>query len=116
MFRKYLLEPFDRRDRPLEFAWDQETGSLRGKDAERVHEMTQNALATGSIVSHPFPTSYDIRDPLHNISEMAVLLGQFWRLPEDLAAAHPVIEEEPFAVYIIEEDGTETLLPIQPLY
>lgn len=116
MFHKYILQPLDRRDEAIEFEWDPEAGLLRGKDADHLHAMINNATASGTVVSHPMPTSYDIKDPLHFLSEMAVLLGQRWRLPEDLAAAHPTPEEdEPFAIYDIAEDGTETLLPYEPL-
>ena len=116
MLHKSILQPLDRRDDAIYFEWDPNAGLLRGNDADRLHEMINNAIASGSVLGHPMPTSYDIQDPLHRVSEMAVLLGQRWQLPEDLAGAYPVPEDEPFAVYLIEEDGTETLLPYEPLY
>ena len=89
MLRKYFLEAAVWHETPLEFEWDEETGELRGRDAKRVGELVAKITALGEIVSHPYPTSYDIRDPLHSRQEMAVILGSFWRLPADLAEAYP---------------------------
>lgn len=89
MLRKYFLEAAVWHETPLEFEWDEETGELCGRDAERVGELVAKIAAMGEIVSHPYPTTYEIRDPLRSRREMAVILGAFWRLPADLANEYP---------------------------
>jgi hypothetical protein len=82
MFRKFSLKPSARHQQPLEFEWDAEKGELRGRDADKVRDMAALAQKEGYIVGHPYPTAYDITDPLRKASEMAsemaVLLGQEW--------------------------------------
>ncbi|MBZ0104657.1 MAG: hypothetical protein K8H84_03410 [Sulfuricella denitrificans] len=107
MFRKYILKPAVWHRNPLEFEWDPESGEVRGADAGQVIAMAASAVKEGSVTGHPYPTSYDITDPLHNISEMAVLLGQDWMLSEDLASAYPEEEEADDQIVMIDKDGVE---------
>jgi hypothetical protein len=89
MFRKFNLQPAVWHQQPLEFEWDAERGEVRGQDADKVRAMALSAVKGGYIVGHPYPTEYDITDPLRNVSEMAVLLGQEWHLPEELIGKYP---------------------------
>ena len=89
MFSQYKLEPAVWHQHPLEFEWDVERGELRGRDADKVLRLIDSALKDGYVVGHPYPTSYDITDPLRKVSEMAVLLGQEWHLPDELSSAYP---------------------------
>lgn len=89
MYRKYLLQPLDSRDAKLDFGWDPQTGDLSGPSAKIVERLAAYAQKTGSVQGRPYPTDYPVADPLHSISDMAVVLGQYWILPADLAAAHP---------------------------
>ncbi len=89
MFQKFKLEPAVWHQQPLEFEWNVESGELRGRDADKVRALVEAAVKEGSIVGHPYPTSYDIADPLRKLSEMAVLLGQEWHLPDELSSAYP---------------------------
>lgn len=89
MYQDYELEPAVWNEKPLSFSWDPETGDLQGRDADRVRELAIHYQKQGEINSHPHPTTYDILDPLHTPSEMAVILGHFWRLPSELAAHLP---------------------------
>jgi hypothetical protein len=89
MFRSFSLQPVTIHDQPLQFSWDPNTGELGGEGAEQVIALCRAAVKEGQVVSHPHPTTYDIHDPLHRVSEMAVVLGQYWRLEGELQKAHP---------------------------
>lgn len=114
MYREYKLKPAVWHEKPLEFAWDQDSGELRGRDAARVLDLVAVAVKDGGVVTHPYPTTYAIRDPLHSPTEMAAVLGQFWLLTDDLMAALPGHDEDDL-LYEVEEDGTEHVSRIQPL-
>lgn len=90
MFRSYNLQPATAHDQPLEFEWNAETGELRGKSADIVAGMCRQAIREGWITGHPYPTDYEITDPLRRPAEMAVVLGQYWSLNEHLRNAHPI--------------------------
>ena len=62
---------------------------MRGPDADYVRSVAAEALERGVATGYPYPTSHAITDPLHRPGEMAVILGNLWLLPEDLAAAYP---------------------------
>jgi hypothetical protein len=94
MFRKFILQPAVWHVKPLEFEWDATAGEFRGDGAARVRELCDYAQAAGGVVSHPEPTFYPIRDPLHRIEDLAVVLGQWWHLDEALAKAHPVFPDD----------------------
>lgn len=89
MFGSYTLQPATAHDAPLEFEWNPETGELRGKSEDIVAGMCRQAVRAGWITSHPYPTEYAIADPLHKPEEMAVVLGQYWRLEGLLQERHP---------------------------
>jgi len=89
MLRKYRLEPLNGIGSALEFEWDSETGQLEGPDANVVKRFVEHAMRSGVGLGHPYPTPYDLKDPLHRPSELAVLLGNTFRLPPDLQAAYP---------------------------
>lgn len=82
MFRRFQLQPVTVHDQPLDFEWDGDTGEIRGPSATPVCDMLNDAVKQGYIVSHPYPTSYDITDPYHCAAELAVILGQYWRLDD----------------------------------
>lgn len=89
MRRKYSLQPRNGLGPPLEFEWDQATGELAGRNAEEVRTLAQDAKRAGYWSGHPLPTPYAVSDPLRRPGELAVVLGNVWRLPEDLQAAYP---------------------------
>lgn len=92
MFHNYTLKSAVWHEAPLSFEWDSGTGEVRGTDAERVKRLVAMAVSDGGVESHPFPTRYDIEDPLHRPAEMAAILGMFWELPADLAKHLPAEE------------------------
>lgn len=89
MFRKFVLKPLTLHDPELEFEWDIDSGIVRGRDAEKVREIVTEANRAGTVTGHPYPTVFPVTDPLRNASEFALVLGQYWKLPEDLARAYP---------------------------
>lgn len=109
MFHKYTLQPAAWHQKPIDFEWDAVSGEIKGPDADTVLELVTAAIKEGSVIGHPYPTSFDIADPLHTISEIAVILGNSWRLSDDLASAYPVIDEDEPSV-VIDEKGVEHLI------
>lgn len=89
MFRSYRLQPQTVHDQPLEFEWNPDSGELRGKSAEIVAGLCRQAVRAGWVTGHPYPTEYAISDPLRKPEEMAVVLGQSWRLEGGLEVAYP---------------------------
>lgn len=64
----------------LQFAWDPAAGVLSGRDAAFVLLAVQDAMRDGTVTSHPWPTVYQVRDPLHTLPEMAAVVSQFCHL------------------------------------
>ncbi len=90
----FQLVPLSTADIPLEFDIDFETGDVGGRDATRVVSLCETAIADGYIVGHPYPSSYDITNPFNKIQELAVVLGQYWRLDGELIDAYPKVESD----------------------
>jgi hypothetical protein len=93
MYRKFTLQPQTPHDVELVFEWDPDAGELRGAGAGIVRNMCERAVQIGHVNGHPYPTPFDIEDPLHNAAEMAVVLGQHWQLDDWLQAAYPQAED-----------------------
>lgn len=89
MFREIKLQPIVPHDGVIEFAWDPEAGAFSGPDADRVQSLVNDASARGTVTGHPYPTVYGITDPARIASDLAVVLGQYWKLSDELAAAYP---------------------------
>jgi len=115
MYRKHTLKPSVWHAEELEFELDTDLGILRGRDAERVQELVDLVLVSGSVSIHPLPATYDVKDPLHNLTEMAAILGYRWHLDDELQAAYPKIQEGDDTVYEIDADGTKRVARFQPL-
>lgn len=94
MLRKYRLEPLSGIGSALEFEWDSETGQLEGPDANVVKRFVEVAMRSGVGLGHPYPTRYDLKDPLRRPSELAALLGNTFRLSPDLQAVYPKQSDE----------------------
>jgi hypothetical protein len=107
MFRSYTLQPAVWHQQPLEFEWDADSGEVKGAGAEKLLAMVAAAIKDGYVVGDPYPTSYSITDPLHNLGEMAAILGNDWKLPDDLAAAYPHIDDDDEIPVLIDESGSE---------
>lgn len=75
-----------------DICYDSELGIVLGSLANVLSQMIDDALEDGYIVSHPYPTSYDILDPLHNPEELVLIISQRWHVPEALASYLPAIE------------------------
>jgi len=94
MFQSYYLQPIAKQGNPISFEWNPKTGGVRGPSAALIIEMAKKARRAGEVVGRPYPTSYPMTDPLRHPSELAVVLGNHWQLPPDLAAAYPDVESE----------------------
>lgn len=114
MYHKHTLKPAVWHVEELEFELDTDAGAIRGRDARKVLQLVDAAIKEGGIVGHPYPTSYEIKDPLHDLSEMSVLLGVYWQLDDNLSAAYPKPDEDDL-VYEIDSDGKEHIAAFQPL-
>lgn len=90
----FLLVPLGSADIPIDFIIDFETGDVGGRDAARVVSLCEAAMEEGYVVGHPYPTSHDITNPFINIQELAVVLGQYWRLDGKLIDAYPKVESD----------------------
>ena len=93
MFRSYKLQPLRGEGDSLVFEWDPDTGGIRGSGAPYVRQLAQLPLLDGVALGHPYPTPYPITDPLRKPAELAVILGNAWHLPDDLARAYPCLAE-----------------------
>lgn len=78
-----------RPDAVLRFDWDIGAGTVSGPDAEQVQGLCAAAVQEGGVTGHPYPTFHKVFDPLRSLRNMAVVLGQRWRLDAELAAAYP---------------------------
>ena len=94
MFRNYHLQPITKQGSSITFEWNSKTGGVRGPSAALVIEMAKKARRAGEIIGQPYPTPHVITDPLRDLSELAVVLGNHWQLTPDLADAYPLAETE----------------------
>ena len=69
--------------------WDAETGMIDGPDAQAVLAIVAAAMQRGTVMGDPYPTVYDVDDPLHDYRDMALVPGQWFVLPTELQDACP---------------------------
>jgi hypothetical protein len=115
MFRSVRLEPLTTHERPLVFEWDTDSGSVRGRDAARVRALAEDAARARTILGHPYPTPYELADPLRRPAELAVVLGNDWRLDDFLQAAYPAADGDDLLIEI-DSEGQERSSEFRPLY
>lgn len=72
------------RHRGGELTWNPQTGELGGPLANTVNRMVDRAVRRGGVNTHPYPTFYEVKDPLHNVRDFALVLSQFWKVPAEL--------------------------------
>lgn len=97
---------------PTRLDWDPEIGRLGGPAARQVRQLVDTALRQGSVTGHPMPTDYDVTDPLHSRRDMALVLGQLWRVPPALADDYPAPPGEPARAVAEDEAGGERPLDL----
>jgi hypothetical protein len=95
MFHKYVLQPklglgFD----VIEFKWNPETGALSGKDAAIVEGLIDEAMEAGYVTGPPNSSKYPLFNPHQRPRDMALVLGQYFVLPEGLAEPYPALSYE----------------------
>ena len=59
----------------VQFTWDSEAGTIVESDAAYVLDHLLDAQKRGYVITHPYPTYYDIKDPLHDMAELALVLS-----------------------------------------
>lgn len=91
---EWRLEPL-RSGKPLHIVWDPETGEIDGEGASVVRELLTNYMEHGLVSIHPWPSSIEVTDPFHNMTELAAVLGNDWKLAPELIAAYPKIDPGP---------------------
>lgn len=91
---EWRLEPLVS-GKPLHIIWNTETGEIGGEDASLVRELLKQYLEQGSVSVHPIPSSIDVTDPFRNMTEMAAILSNSWKLAPELIAAYPKIDPGP---------------------
>lgn len=70
----------------LELWWNPETRSMEGEGCERILTLAQAALDKGSLQSGN-GSHIEITDPLHQPSELAAVLAQYyWVIPQPVSA------------------------------
>jgi hypothetical protein len=89
----------------LVFDWDDETGDVTGRDAEFILA----EFRSGCTSIHPRPATWDLTST-KNKTDLAAVIGDFWKLPPELADHYPQIEEDdwPEEDYI-DEDGVAVI-------
>jgi hypothetical protein len=112
MYRKLKLDPLDSRDNPIEFEWDIEAGLLRGPDAQVIQNMAADAKSVCVIVGDPYPTSYEITDPLKKQGELAAILSVYYHLPDDLLASIKRPGDDGELPTLTDENGIEQQISV----
>src|SRR5690606_16619470 len=76
---------------PLSFRWDEDTGTVVGRDAERVREFVRIAQASGEVAIELHPRAHSLSaDPLRSRADLAAIFARYFILPGVLADALPV--------------------------
>lgn len=78
----------------LDVTWDASAGVLSGPDADLLIAHVQAQLEEGGVVANPYPSFYEINDPLHDSKDMALVLSMKWVLPDDLAKLLPQDQDD----------------------
>jgi hypothetical protein len=88
MKRELNLKPL--RNAPaLFFEYDDETGSLTGRDAATAGEFIGSAEHVRFVVIEPHPCSHEIGSAPHSAADLAAIFGQWYELPDWLETARP---------------------------
>lgn len=75
----------------LSVSWDEDDGTLDGRDAERARDIVADAERMGFVAIDPPPCSHQLSDaPLRSRADMAAIFGRSYILPTLLADAMPV--------------------------
>lgn len=80
-------------DQTLVFTWDSDTGAVSGPDADWVLDRARQ-LAGKVVGLHPLPMAYTLTDPLHDPEQMAVMIGEYHVLPDELKAFYPRMDAD----------------------
>lgn len=111
MYRKFNLKSNVWHKPDVEFEIDLDAGELQGNDADLVRMVLKDAMQGHEIISHPYPTAYEITDPFKSLPDLAIVLGQYWMLDDALQAALPMEEDDEPAT-ITDENGQDIQLQI----
>lgn len=99
---------------PLVFSWNPDTGEVSGPGAEEVRGISR----CGGVSAHPLPWAWEFGpDPLRSYTDMAAIVGSYWRLPDELADHYPQLEDDgiPELTYV-DADGVTVIGRDQIVY
>lgn len=75
---------------PLSFRWDEDAGTVVGRDAERVRDFVRGAQDAGELAIEPHPSAHSLSaDPLRSRADLAAIFARYFILPGVLADALP---------------------------
>jgi hypothetical protein len=111
MYRRYTLKAIAWHKPDIDIEVDIDAGQIMGDGADLVKDLAAAAIKDREITGHPFPTTFTIKDPLRNLGELTVLLGQYWQLSPELQAAYPVIPDDDPET-ITDGEGREIQIPL----
>jgi hypothetical protein len=73
----------------LSFEWDDETGTLVGRDAKIAGDFIANARRQRFVPIEPHPQGYRLGPVPHSLADLAAIFGQWYVLPDWLEPARP---------------------------
>jgi hypothetical protein len=79
---------------PLSFEYDDETGTITGRDAQLAGEIIADAERARFVAIEPHPSSHRLGPTPHAAADLAAIFGQWYTLPDWLEAVRPRGEPE----------------------
>lgn len=94
MKKHYECQPSVWHEKPLIFDWDDETGDVTGPGAELILKIS----TFDAVLAGPYPMEWKLsNNPLSNKTDMAAIIGLYWRVPDDLLPFYPkLVDPGPF--------------------
>lgn len=87
---------------PLEFEWDEASGTVTGASADVI----RSAAAEFGVPLHPAPAFHRFSaNPLKSRADMAAIIGHLHQLPAELAHCYPTVDDAPETVEVLDSGG-----------
>lgn len=95
------LIPITPHDRALDVTWDSEAGTFTGPDGDILADLARAYAKAGTVVTHPYPTTYPCDDPFHDPAHLAAVISTRWQLPDELAGYLKAPDHRPGEVPVV---------------